>query len=95
MILLLFTPNAIFSEIVCSVIKIFWGTLATQENQFSFSLIIGFLSTEISPELGFNSPNIKSASVLFPEPLFPIIPTLDPAEIIRLIFFKTNLLLEL
>ena len=41
----------------------------------------------MSPEYGFNKPKIKSASVLLPDPLFPIIPILEPAGISIFMFF--------
>ena len=50
-----------------------------------------FPSTNIFPLVGSKSPRIKSTSELFPEPLSPIIPIVEPHLIFKFIFFKEAL----
>ena len=55
-----------------------------------FSLM-SILSTKILPELGISNPKIMSDKVLFPAPLFPIIPILSPLLIENVILDNASL----
>ena len=47
-----------------------------------------FPSIIILPELGVNSPSIKSTKVVLPEPVLPVIPIKEPAFISKCFILK-------
>lgn len=61
-----------------------------ERRSFKLKLIISLPSIIIYPDAGYNILNIQFINVDFPAPVRPTMPTLSPAEILKLAFLITR-----